>query len=233
MSSTLLLLSALVASCETRPQAGCPTFRGVWTHGAKTGPQTYVATSPSESGAFNVFDILNASSWRVSNVTILANGTLSAHYDNGKHDNGNPNADCTGISWSDGTSWELSRALSGPLRLHFNCHTHDDVGWNEAYLQYYYGNGPLTGRNVSQILRAVVAGLREDTRRRFSYVEQAYFSVYYDSQLPADQAIIRELVESRQLVFLNGGWSMHDEAASEGRALFTPARSVSSRPAPL
>lgn len=44
-------------------------------------------------------------------------------------------------------------------------------------MQYFYGTGPIAGRNVSRILRAVVAGLVADPKRRFSYVEQAYFQV--------------------------------------------------------
>jgi len=80
-------------------------------------------------------------------------------------------------------------------------------------MQYYDGDGPIGGRNVSRILRAVVAGLQQDPRRRFSYVEQAYFQVWFETQSPATQAAVRALVASKQLVFLNGGWSMHDESS--------------------
>ena len=44
-------------------------------------------------------------------------------------------------------------------------------------MQYYLGNGPIGGRNVSQIITNVVRGLAADPKRRFSYVEQAFFQV--------------------------------------------------------
>jgi hypothetical protein len=62
-------------------------------------------------------------------------------------------------------------------------------------------------------LRAVVAGLLQDPKRRFSYVEQAYFQVWFETQSRATQEQVRALVASKQLVFLNGGFSMHDEAS--------------------
>ena len=75
--------------------------------------------------------------------------------------------------------------------------------------QYRFGNGPLgTGRNVTKILTNVVAGLLEDPARRFSYVEQAYFSDFYESRSPPVREAIRGLVARKQLVFLNGGFSM-------------------------
>jgi alpha-mannosidase len=88
-----------------------------------------------------------------------------------------------------------------------------DVGWDETYLQYYYGNGPLGARNVSRVIANVVSGLLENSARKFSYVEQAFFQIWYETQTPVLQAQVRDLVASGQLVFLNGGWSMHDESA--------------------
>jgi hypothetical protein len=37
--------------------------------------------------------------------------------------------------------------------------------------------------------------------------------IWYETQTPELQAAVQGLVASRQLVFLNGGWSMHDEAS--------------------
>ena len=50
------------------------------------------------------------------------------------------------------------------------------------------------------------------SQRKFSYVEQAYFQRWYETQPAALQMAVRGLVSSGQLQFLNGGWSMHDEA---------------------
>lgn len=79
-------------------------------------------------------------------------------------------------------------------------------------MQYYEGNGPIGGRNVSKIISQVVQGLLADPQRRFSYVEMAFFQIWFETQSPALQAQVQQLVASKQLVFLNGGWSMHDEA---------------------
>ena len=110
----------------------------------------------------------------------------------------------------------LTLALSASaavINVHVCPHTHDDVGWDETYMQYYQGDGPIGGRNVTRILRAVVAGLLQDPKRRFSYVEQAYFQVWFETQEEDVKASVRALVASKQLIFLNGGWSMHDEAS--------------------
>lgn len=65
---------------------------------------------------------------------------------------------------------------------------------------------------MSFILEQVVQGLLANPKRRFTYVEQAFFQIWYETQTPALQAQVQGLVKSRQLVFQNGGWSMHDEA---------------------
>ena len=81
-------------------------------------------------------------------------------------------------------------------------------------MDYYLGSHPpgVKYANVSQEIGGVVAGLIADARRRFSFVEQAYFQIWYEAQAPALQAQVQTLVAERRLVFLNGGWSMHDEA---------------------
>lgn len=192
--------------------ATCIDFKGIWegigkgSHGPEDGQYAATATS---SNTFTVYS-LNTVKWKTSDAMINANGTISAHYNTGTRTLGTPTSDCATIDWSDGTKWVFIRKT--PLKIHINAHTHDDVGWIETYMQYYHGTGPLVGRNVSQILRAVVGGLRDDPRRRFVYVEQAFFSLYFDALSVMEQNDVRALVASGQLSFLNGGWSMHDEA---------------------
>lgn len=79
-------------------------------------------------------------------------------------------------------------------------------------MQYYLGTGPIHGRNVSQIIEMVTAGLMMNPARKFSVVEQAFFQIWMETQTPALQAQVKSLVASGQLQFINGGWSMHDEA---------------------
>ena len=54
----------------------------------------------------------------------------------------------------------------------------------------------------------------EDPGRKFIYVEQAFFTRWWDEQTDAKKADVRGLVERGQLEFINGGWSMHDEGLS-------------------
>jgi len=132
--------------------------------------------------------------------------------------------------YSDNSRWAFAGGPAGaPLRVHIAPHTHDDVGWDETYMQYYDGSGPLTGRNVTRILTAVVAGLLANPARRFVYVEQAYFAIFYETAAPAMQASIRALVASKQLVFLNGGWSVSSAASNQAQRAQKPRP----RPAPL
>jgi alpha-mannosidase len=106
-----------------------------------------------------------------------------------------------------------SERVEGKVNVHIVPHTHDDVGWLKTVDQYYYGaNNSIQHANVNSILDAMVAGLLEDPNRRFIYVEQAFFQRWWAEQSPAKQGQVRDLVGRGQLEFINGGWSMHDEA---------------------
>ena len=50
--------------------------------------------------------------------------------------------------------------------------------------------------------------------RRFIFVEIAFFSRWWNEQTPAMQDIVRDLVATGQLEFINGGWCMNDEATT-------------------
>ena len=68
-------------------------------------------------------------------------------------------------------------------------------------MQYYNGNGPIGGRNVSQIITNVVRGLAANPKRKFSYVEQAFFQVWFETQGADVQATTKQLVANGQLEF--------------------------------
>ena len=86
-------------------------------------------------------------------------------------------------------------------------------GWLKTVDQYYYGaNNSIQHANVNSILSATVLALLEDPNRKFIEVEQAFFMRWWAEQTPAKQAAVKGLVASGQLEFINGGWSMHDEA---------------------
>lgn len=105
--------------------------------------------------------------------------------------------------------------VPGKLNVHLVPHTHDDVGWLKTVDQYYVGsNNSIQGACVQNVLDSLIPALLADKNRKFIYVEQAFFQRWWRNQSPAMQSTVRQLVNSGQLEFINGGWCMHDEAAT-------------------
>ena len=101
------------------------------------------------------------------------------------------------------------------LNIHFVSHTHDDVGWLKTVDQYFEGkNNTIQNACVNCILDSVVKELQNDSKRKFTYVEMAYFSMWWDLQTPETKNEVRKMVANQQLSFVNGGWCMHDEATT-------------------
>ncbi|KAF0929308.1 hypothetical protein E2562_019891 [Oryza meyeriana var. granulata] len=104
--------------------------------------------------------------------------------------------------------------VAGKLNVHLVPHSHDDVGWLKTVDQYFVGsNNSIQGACVMNTLDSVVDALVKDASRKFVFVEQAFFQRWWVEKSPKIQAIVRKLVDSGQLEFINGGWCMHDEAA--------------------
>ncbi|CAI9110953.1 OLC1v1011064C1 [Oldenlandia corymbosa var. corymbosa] len=105
--------------------------------------------------------------------------------------------------------------VDGKLNVHLVPHTHDDVGWLKTIDQYYVGsNNTIQGACVENVLDSVIMSLRRDPNRKFIYVEMAFFNRWWRTQSAEIQQQVRELVDSGQLEFVNGGWCMHDEATT-------------------
>lgn len=101
------------------------------------------------------------------------------------------------------------------LNVHIVPHTHDDVGWLKTVDQYYYGGRSLIQKaGVQYILDSVVAELLKDPKKKFIYVESAFFFKWWDEQTPDLQDQVRELVNQGRLEFIGGAWSMNDEAST-------------------
>ena len=101
------------------------------------------------------------------------------------------------------------------LNIHVVPHTHDDVGWLKTVEQYYYGqNNTIQNACVSCILDSVIQELQSNPTRKFTYVEMAFFSMWWDEQSLETKQLVRKLVTNSQLSFVNGGWCMHDEATT-------------------
>ncbi|XP_054805405.1 probable alpha-mannosidase At5g13980 isoform X2 [Prosopis cineraria] len=108
-----------------------------------------------------------------------------------------------------------SSTVPGKLNVHLVPHTHDDVGWLKTLDQYYVGsNNSIQGACVQNVLDSLVPALLADKNRKFIYVEQAFFQRWWREQSEAVQNTVKQLVNSGQLEFINGGMCMHDEAAT-------------------
>lgn len=93
------------------------------------------------------------------------------------------------------------------INVHLVAHTHDDVGWQVTVDQYYIGN-------VQYIITTVIEQLLANPERKFIYVEQAFFQRWWRQQPDDVRSQVKYLVDNKQLEFINGGWSMHDEAST-------------------
>lgn len=65
---------------------------------------------------------------------------------------------------------------------------------------------------VQTILTTVMIALSEDPARRFTWSEFKFFEMWWKEQTAVKKELVRGLLENRQLEFVNGGWSSHDEA---------------------
>ena len=102
-----------------------------------------------------------------------------------------------------------------PLRVHVVPHSHCDSGWLKTYTEYYWGDKQgIQAAGVQTILNSVVEALVVNPARRFVFAEMSFFAVWYRQQREEKKAIVRRLVSSGQLEFVNGGWVQHDEATS-------------------
>ncbi|KAK9003932.1 hypothetical protein V6N11_001751 [Hibiscus sabdariffa] len=105
------------------------------------------------------------------------------------------------------------RIVPGKINVHLVPHSHDDVGWLKTVDQYYFGgNNTIRGACVQNVLDSVISALLEDQNRKFIYVEMAFFQRWWRQQSNAKKVKGKELVNSGQLEFINGGMCMHDEA---------------------
>ena len=71
-------------------------------------------------------------------------------------------------------------------------HSHDDTGWQRNVDQYFE-------EEVRYIYDTVVSALLRDTRRRFIFVETAYFMRWWREQTASIQADTKRLVQTGQI----------------------------------
>ncbi|XP_071953152.1 lysosomal alpha-mannosidase-like [Antedon mediterranea] len=101
------------------------------------------------------------------------------------------------------------------LNVHLVPHTHDDVGWLKTVDQYYMGSkNQIQHAGVQYILDSVVSELLKDPKKRFIYVEIAFFARWWHEQDDEMKLNVKKLVNEGRLEFINGGWCMNDEAST-------------------
>ncbi|GAB2282845.1 hypothetical protein Dimus_017381 [Dionaea muscipula] len=105
--------------------------------------------------------------------------------------------------------------VKAKLNVHLVAHSHDDVGWLKTLDEYYTGiNNNIQPACVENVLDSVIDALLRDPNRKFIFAEQAFFQRWWVSQDENIREEVRKLVDAGQLEFVNGGWSMHDEATT-------------------
>ncbi|KAI3712813.1 hypothetical protein L1987_71379 [Smallanthus sonchifolius] len=105
--------------------------------------------------------------------------------------------------------------VEGKLNVHLVPHSHDDVGWLKTVDQYFIGsNNSIQVACVENVLDSVVVSLLRDPNRKFIFAEMAFFRRWWLIQSGEIQAQVKKLVSAGRLEFVNGGWCMHDEAAT-------------------
>ncbi|GJP85072.1 hypothetical protein CLOP_g15174 [Closterium sp. NIES-67] len=130
------------------------------------------------------------------------------HHDHHDHEH-------EGGGWRPGRYNTRAGPVEGKLNVHLVAHSHDDVGWLKTVDQYYVGsNNSIQVAAVQYILDTVVEQLSLDPNRKFIQVEQGFFQRWWRRQPKDVRRVVRRLVKNGQLEFTNGGWCMHDEAAT-------------------
>ncbi|GAB6018760.1 hypothetical protein CHUAL_000429 [Chamberlinius hualienensis] len=101
------------------------------------------------------------------------------------------------------------------LNVHMVAHSHDDVGWLKTIDEYFYGDkNYIQPAGVQYILDTVLTELEANPERRFIFVEMSFFWRWWNSRDESVHQRVINLVNSGQLEFINGGWSMSDEACN-------------------
>jgi hypothetical protein len=65
---------------------------------------------------------------------------------------------------------------------------------------------------VQYVLDGIYDTLIKDPNKKFTYVEMAFFTKWWEEQDDEVKQNVKTLVKNGQLAFVNGGWSMSDES---------------------
>ncbi|XP_023330196.1 lysosomal alpha-mannosidase [Eurytemora carolleeae] len=105
--------------------------------------------------------------------------------------------------------------LPGKVNVHLVPHSHDDTGWLKTVDQYYYGAHQEVQRaGVQYIIESVIKELARDETKKFIQVETGFLWRWWESKDDFMRNLTLSLINSGQLQFAGGGWSMNDEATT-------------------
>ena len=90
--------------------------------------------------------------------------------------------------------------------FHLIAHSHDDLGWLVTEQEY-------EDLLVSHILRSSSTYLAGDPRTKFSFCNIGFLKHWIDSDYKNSQ-LFKKVVDSGQMEILNGGFAVHDNAAT-------------------
>lgn len=122
---------------------------------------------------------------------------------------------------------EAAASSDDRITIHLVPHSHDDVGWQNTIDGYFYrepsAGTSFTGMmgSVNAIISGVIDSLLDNPIRKFSWVEQKYFTMWWHKQSEVKKNQVRYLVMQKQLVFVNGGWVANDEACPNYQDILT------------
>lgn len=84
---------------------------------------------------------------------------------------------------------------------------------------FQLGHGLTQKAGVQYILDSVVQALLQDPKKRFIYVESAFFAKWWHEQDEKLRDQVKMLVNEGRLEFIGGAWSMNDEATTHYQSI--------------
>lgn len=91
------------------------------------------------------------------------------------------------------------------LIVHLIPHSHNDAGWLQPFEGYYRSS-------TNKTLTTVVESLIENQNYTFHWADIAFFNRWWQDQSDKTKTEVKKLVAEDQLIFINGGWVINDEA---------------------
>nr|XP_034838883.1 lysosomal alpha-mannosidase-like [Maniola hyperantus] len=113
----------------------------------------------------------------------------------------------------------------GWLNVHIVPHSHAEMGLSKTFEDYYsgdsYGGWMKIRANWKTILDSTISELWVIKDRRFtiSDSELPYFFHWWARRDGTVRRMVYELIRQGRLVFVGGGWGMHDEASTSYQAI--------------